>query len=120
MRVRRLLVLFTHAVHVGLQVPFAHDVAPAHDLLTAVQQIRPSILIGVSTVAGAFTQEVVEAMAAANTRPLIFPLSNPTSKSECTFEEAVNCWGRGESTLRAASDPFRQRDDEHWIAAGTS
>lgn len=73
-----------------LQVPFAHDVAPADDLLSAVQQLRPSILIGVSTVANAFTQEVVEAMAEINTRPLIFPLSNPTSKSECTFEQAVS------------------------------
>lgn len=72
------------------QVPFAHDVVPADDLLSAVQQLRPSILIGVSTVANAFTQEVVEAMAEINTRPLIFPLSNPTSKSECTFEQAVS------------------------------
>jgi malate dehydrogenase (oxaloacetate-decarboxylating)(NADP+) len=95
----------------AVQVPFAHDVAPADDLLTAVQQIRPSILMGVSTVAGAFTQEVVEAMAAINTRPLIFPVSNPTSKSECTFEQAAscNCWAGGERILCAAicctSDP---------------
>jgi hypothetical protein len=54
-----------------------------------VEQLRPSILIGVSTVANAFTQEVVEAMADINTRPLIFPLSNPTSLAECSFEQAV-------------------------------
>lgn len=72
------------------QVPFAHDVAPASDLLSAVQQLRPTVLVGVSTMAGAFTQEVVEAMASLNTRPIIFPLSNPTSKSECSFEQAVS------------------------------
>lgn len=71
------------------KLPFAHDFPPAGDLLSAVRQLRPSILIGVSTVANAFSQEVVEAMAEINTRPLIFPLSNPTSKAECTFEQAV-------------------------------
>jgi hypothetical protein len=65
-------------------------VAPAQDLLTAVQQLRPSILIGVSTVANAFNQEVIEAMADINACPLIFPLSNPTSKAECSFEQAVS------------------------------
>jgi malic enzyme len=65
-------------------------VASAQDLLAAVQQLRPSILIGVSTVANAFNQEVIEAMADINARPLIFPLSNPTSKAECSFEQAVS------------------------------
>lgn len=70
--------------------PFAHsDIAPAGDLLSAVRQLRPSILVGVSTVANAFSQDVIEAMAEINTRPLIFPLSNPTSKAECSFEQAV-------------------------------
>jgi malate dehydrogenase (oxaloacetate-decarboxylating)(NADP+) len=72
------------------KLPFAHDIAPAEDLLSAVKQLRPSILVGVSTVANAFTQEVIEAMADFNTRPLIFPLSNPTSKAECSFEQAVS------------------------------
>lgn len=76
-------------------MPFAHDVPPAADLLSAVKQLQPSILIGVSTVANAFTREVVEAMAELNTRPLIFPLSNPTSKSECTFEQAVSAHSHG-------------------------
>lgn len=79
-----------HQTH-HLQEPFAHaDLPPAKDLLEAVQQLRPSILIGVSTVANAFTQDVCETMAAINARPLIFPLSNPTSKSECSFEQAVS------------------------------
>lgn len=71
------------------QVPFAHEAPPAANLLSAVHQLCPSILIGVSTVANAFTQEVVAAMADINPRPLIFPLSNPTSKAECSFEQAV-------------------------------
>lgn len=58
-------------------------------LLTAVQTLRPTALIGVSTVHGAFTPAVLGAMATANPRPLVFALSNPTSKSECTAAEAV-------------------------------
>lgn len=58
-------------------------------LLTAVQTLRPTALIGVSTVHGAFTPAVLRTMAAANARPLVFALSNPTSKSECTAAEAV-------------------------------
>jgi len=58
-------------------------------LLTAVETLKPTALIGVSTVHGAFSAEVLRAMAAANERPLVFALSNPTSKSECTATEAV-------------------------------
>lgn len=63
--------------------------ADPKSLLTAVQTLRPTALIGVSTVHGAFTPAVLNAMASANRRPLVFALSNPTSKSECTAAEAV-------------------------------
>jgi len=51
-------------------------------LLDTIRQVKPTILIGTSTAHGAFTQEVVQAMSAATERPIIFPLSNPTSRIE--------------------------------------
>lgn len=54
----------------------------------AICALRPAILIGVSAQAGAFTPEVLRLMADINTRPVIFPLSNPTSVAECTAQEA--------------------------------
>ena len=83
---------------------FAHDVPHHSDLLSAVEAFRPGILIGVSTIAGAFSQAVVEKMAELNERPLIFPLSNPTSKSECTFDQAMR-WTGGRVVF-ASGSPF--------------
>jgi malate dehydrogenase (oxaloacetate-decarboxylating)(NADP+) len=68
--------------------PFAHDVPFCPDLKSAIAALKPTAIIGVSTIAKAFDREVIEAMCGFNERPMIFPLSNPTSKSECTFEEA--------------------------------
>lgn len=68
--------------------PFAHDVESCSDLKSAIKALKPTALVGVSTIAKSFDQEVIAAMCAANERPIIFPLSNPTSKSECTYEEA--------------------------------
>lgn len=68
--------------------PFAHDVEFQPDLLSAIKALKPTALVGVSTIAKAFSKEVVDAMCEINNRPIIFPLSNPTSKSECSFEEA--------------------------------
>lgn len=72
--------------------------------MTAIQQIKPTALIGVSTVASSFNQQIIEAMAEVNERPVIFPLSNPTSKSECTFQEALQ-WSNGR-VLFASGSPF--------------
>eukprot|EP00227_Mantoniella_beaufortii_P016774 CAMPEP_0197588670 /NCGR_PEP_ID=MMETSP1326-20131121/9870_1 /TAXON_ID=1155430 /ORGANISM="Genus nov. species nov., Strain RCC2288" /LENGTH=506 /DNA_ID=CAMNT_0043153519 /DNA_START=81 /DNA_END=1601 /DNA_ORIENTATION=+ len=86
------------------KVAFAHDVAYQADLLSAIRAIRPTALIGVSTMAGAFTEEVVRLMGEMNDRPIIMPLSNPTSKAECTFEQAVS-WTDGRVVF-ASGSPF--------------
>ena len=73
------------------KIPFAHDVEAPGDttLLTAIETLKPTALIGVSTIGGAFDEQVLKKMAEINDRPIVFPLSNPTSKAECTFHEAV-------------------------------
>ncbi|GJM42134.1 MAG: NAD-dependent malic enzyme [Ardenticatenaceae bacterium] len=84
--------------------PYAHEFAPQADLLSAVQALRPTGLIGVSGRGGMFTQPVVEAMAALNEQPIVFALSNPTSNSECTAEEAYR-WSAGRAIF-ASGSPF--------------
>ncbi|CAI6010995.1 unnamed protein product [Closterium sp. NIES-65] len=86
------------------KLPFAHDIPFQPDLYSVVKAYRPTILIGVSTIAGAFTREIVEAMSEINDRPIIFPLSNPTSKSECTYRDAYN-WSGGRVVF-ASGSPF--------------
>ncbi|KAI7899967.1 uncharacterized protein BX663DRAFT_519153 [Cokeromyces recurvatus] len=58
-------------------------------LLDIVNYIKPTVLIGLSSVTGAFSQEVLSRMAELNKQPIIFPLSNPESQAECTFEDAM-------------------------------
>ncbi len=84
--------------------PYAHASTPAPDLLTAIDAIRPTALIGVSAAAGAFSEPVIRAMSRINARPVIFPLSNPTSRSECTAEEAYT-WSEGRAIV-ASGSPF--------------
>jgi malate dehydrogenase (oxaloacetate-decarboxylating)(NADP+) len=70
------------------KLPYAHTHAPIGDLLAAIRALKPTAIIGVAAVGGTFSREVLEAMIAHNPRPIVFALSNPTSKSECTAEEA--------------------------------
>ena len=86
------------------KVPYAHDHHPVATLLDAVKAVKPTAIIGVAAVGGAFTQEVVGAMTALNARPIVFALSNPTSKSECTAEQAY-AWSNGRA-LFACGSPF--------------
>ena len=86
------------------QRPFAQDRAPISSFVDAVKAIRPTGIIGVSTVPKLFNQAVIEAMAEINERPIIFPYSNPTSRSECTAEEAYR-WSGGRAVF-ASGSPF--------------
>ncbi|MFO0997424.1 MAG: NAD-dependent malic enzyme [Alphaproteobacteria bacterium] len=86
------------------QKPFAHAHAPAKDFVAAIESLKPTAIIGVSTVAKAFNQKVIEAMARLNERPIIFPFSNPTARSECSAEEAYR-WSKGKAVF-AAGSPF--------------
>jgi malate dehydrogenase (oxaloacetate-decarboxylating)(NADP+) len=86
------------------QKPFAHEHAPVSSFVAAVEAIKPTAIIGVSTVPKLFNQAVIEAMARINERPIIFPYSNPTSRSECTAEEAYK-WSDGRAVF-ASGSPF--------------
>jgi len=82
------------------QKPYAHDAAPSRDLVHTIETLKPTILIGVSTAGGTFTQSVVEAMSKLNEQPIIFALSNPTNKAECTAEQAYS-WSKGKALFAA-------------------
>jgi malate dehydrogenase (oxaloacetate-decarboxylating)(NADP+) len=69
-----------------------------------VEYVKPTILMGLSTIGGAFTPKILQRMAEMNDRPVIFPLSNPSSKSECNFEEAIK-YTNGKC-LFASGSPF--------------
>uniref|UniRef100_A0A803P3C9 Malic enzyme NAD-binding domain-containing protein n=1 Tax=Cannabis sativa TaxID=3483 RepID=A0A803P3C9_CANSA len=87
--------------------PWAHEHEPVKDLLSAVKAIKPTVLIGSSGVGRTFTKEVIEAVSSYNEKPLILALSNPTSQSECTAEEAYT-WSEGRAIFASGSpfDPF--------------
>ena len=84
--------------------PFAHDHEHAAELLDAVRSLRPNAVIGASGVANSFTRPVLETMAEINERPIVFALSNPTSQSECTAEQAY-AWTDGRAIF-ASGSPF--------------
>jgi malate dehydrogenase (oxaloacetate-decarboxylating)(NADP+) len=88
----------------GHKLPYAHDHPPLPDFLTAVQALEPTAIIGVSGQPGAFSQPALEAMAGLNERPIVFALSNPTSKAECTAEQAYT-WTGGRAIF-ASGSPF--------------
>jgi malate dehydrogenase (oxaloacetate-decarboxylating)(NADP+) len=85
---------------VDFQKPYAHQHAPTRDFVAAIESIKPSTIIGVSTIGGAFNQKVVESMSRINDRPVILALSNPTEHAECTPEQAY-IWSKGKAIYAA-------------------
>jgi len=84
--------------------PFARDHPPVTALLDAVEAVRPTALVGASGQPGAFTAPVLAAMARLNARPIVFALSNPTAKAECTADEAYRATGG--RAIFASGSPF--------------
>jgi malate dehydrogenase (oxaloacetate-decarboxylating)(NADP+) len=94
---------------------YAHEHAPVPDFLAAVKALKPTAIIGVGATPGLFTREVVEEMTRLNERPIVFALSNPTSKSECTAAQAYE-WSGGKA-LFASGSPFDPVDfgGKHYV-----
>ena len=86
------------------KLAFAHDMEPVPDFMAAIREMKPTGIIGVSGMPGSFTREMVEEMSSLNERPMVFALSNPTSKAECTAENAYR-WSAGRAVF-ASGSPF--------------
>jgi malate dehydrogenase (oxaloacetate-decarboxylating)(NADP+) len=101
--------------------PFAQDRAPIPDLLAAVEDFKPTVLIGACGQAAMFTEAVLGAMSRLNDRPIIFALSNPTSKAECTAEQ-VYTWTAGRAIFASGSpfDPVIVAGRPHAAAQGNN
>ena len=84
-------------------LPYALDSQP-QGFMEAIEALRPHVLIGATGAPGTFTQAVVEKMSSINQRPALFALSNPTSRAECTAEQAYT-WSGGRA-LFASGSPF--------------
>ncbi|MBV8398382.1 MAG: oxaloacetate-decarboxylating malate dehydrogenase, partial [Acetobacteraceae bacterium] len=82
------------------QKPYAHPHSATRDFVEAIKSIKPTTIIGVSTVGGAFTKQVVEAMSEINERPVVLALSNPTEHAECTPAQAYS-WSKGTAIYAA-------------------
>ena len=86
------------------KLPYAHDYEYIGDFLSAVKSLKPTVIIGVSGQPNTFNQSVLQEMASYNKRPIVFAMSNPTSKAECTAEEAYT-WTDG-CAIFASGSPF--------------
>jgi malate dehydrogenase (oxaloacetate-decarboxylating)(NADP+) len=86
------------------KLPYAHEHAPISDFLSAINTLKPTAIIGVAAVGGTFTPDVLRTMAEINEQPIVFALSNPTSKAECSAEEAYR--HTGGRALFACGSPY--------------
>jgi malate dehydrogenase (oxaloacetate-decarboxylating)(NADP+) len=94
------LLVSTRTDLVDFQKPYAQPHQPTRDFVAAIESIKPTTIIGVSTIGGAFTQRVIEAMSRINDRPVVLALSNPTEHAECTAEQAYT-WSKGKAIYAA-------------------
>jgi len=85
------------------KIPYAHDVEHLN-FMDAIDKVRPHVLIGATATGSSFPKEAIEKMSAINDRPVIFALSNPTSKAECTAQQAYE-WSNGKAVFASVS-PF--------------
>ena len=110
------LVVAGRAGLAGHKKPYAHDRAPVADFLGAVKALQPTAIIGVGATPGMFTREVIEEMTRVNERPIVFALSNPTSRSECTAEQAY-AWSGGKALFASGSpfDPVTLEDGRRFV-----
>ena len=83
---------------------YARDMPFIDNFLDAVKTLKPTAILGLSGQPGSFSKDIIEAMAKINKRPIIFALSNPTSKAECTAEQAYR-WSKGRAIF-ASGSPF--------------
>jgi len=86
------------------KLPYARNVEPIENLLDVIKIAKPTILLGLSGIKGGFSELVIKEMNKYTREPIIFALSNPTSKAECTLEQAVH-WTNG-SAIFASGSPF--------------
>lgn len=95
---------------------FAHDIEECRDLKSAINCIKPTAIIGVSAMPGVFDQDICEKMAQLNDRPIIAALSNPTSKAECSAEQAYR-WTNGKAVFCSGSpfDPVTLDDGRRFV-----
>ena len=91
------------------------------NLEEVIEYVKPTILMGLSTIGGAFTTEILQKMGAWNERPIIFPLSNPSSQSECTFEAAItHTDGRALFASGSPFPPFMYKDKMYHPGQGNN
>ncbi|MCC6923141.1 MAG: NAD-dependent malic enzyme, partial [Nitrosomonas sp.] len=117
---RKGLVVSTNEVIKSRVQPFAH-VHPPCGFVDAIEAVKPDVLIGATGVANTFTEAVIRKMAEVNERPVIIALSNPTSHTECTAEEAY-AWSDGRAIYASGSpfDPVRYKTQNFQPAQGNN
>lgn len=92
------------------KLAYAHDHPPIADFATAIETLKPTGIVGVAAVPGAFDEKVLSTLARINQRPLVFALSNPTSKCECSPADAYR--HTGGRALYASGSPYAPVDFE--------